>query len=406
MPLSSPEVFISHAHRDQTVAGLVCQALEQQHIRCWIAPRDIGVGEIWDDALVRGISDSRIVILIFSSGTNESKHVKREVHMAFEKGKTVIPFRVEDVKPEGGLEYMMVGVQWLDAVVPPLDRHLKALADRVTAILATVPAPALQSEAEPGTAEKPCESAPPKEPVLEPQPKHWIQSSWTWRIPSGLRTPGAMAALAVLFLVIGAGTVWKYDRPSSGHRSHHIQPSDTATASADASGSEPEADAGATDEQQADEEESRPARGRRSEAKMKPSRPERRAADDRDDGVTIDMDDRASGKKPLAPADHQGEVESATRSRDGRTRGAGGSTMTISFSVVPSGGQRHTQHGQGEIDSSTNTQDGRPSGGGVAIRVNGASAGTQVRIMPGNKQGEVVIQVLTPDGRAMVSTKQ
>jgi hypothetical protein len=134
--MKSVMVFISHTSHDQTIAGLVCQALEQRHIACWIAPRDIDVGEIWDDAIVNGIKTCQIVVLIFSSGTNDSVHVKREIHLAFDKGKLVIPFRVEDVKPEGGLEYLMMGVQWLDAVVPPLDHHLKLLVDRVEAIVA------------------------------------------------------------------------------------------------------------------------------------------------------------------------------------------------------------------------------------------------------------------------------
>lgn len=164
--MKSPAVFISHSTRDRTLAGLVCQALEQRRIRCWIAPRDIGAGEIWDDAIANGIKSCQVVILIFSSGTNESVHVKREIHLAFDKAKLVIPFRVEDVKPGGGLEYMMVGVQWLDAVVPPLEHHLKVLADSVEAIIAAAEARSAAAEPVPGAKQPPDGTKAQAEPEL------------------------------------------------------------------------------------------------------------------------------------------------------------------------------------------------------------------------------------------------
>ncbi len=182
-------VFISHASRDQTVAGLVCQALEQRHIRCWIAPRDIGVGEIWDEAIANGIKSCQVVVLIFSSGTNDSAHVKREIHLAFDKAKLVIPFRVEGVKPDGGLEYMMVGVQWLDAVVPPLEHHLKVLVDRVEAIIGAAEERPAVAESRSHTQQAPAGQTAQPEP--EPAPPRATRKfpRWVW---------GALATLALV----------------------------------------------------------------------------------------------------------------------------------------------------------------------------------------------------------------
>ena len=80
----------------------------------------------------------------------------------------VIPFRVEDVKPEGGLEYMMMGVQWLDAVVPPLERHLNVLADRVVAIVAAAVGQA--TVAEPALRAKQAAAAVGQAAQVEPEP--------------------------------------------------------------------------------------------------------------------------------------------------------------------------------------------------------------------------------------------
>lgn len=130
-----PVAFISHSSRDCDTANLVCQALEQHKIRCWIAPRDIPGGASWDDAIIRGIDASRVVVLIFSSHANQSMHVKRELHRAFEKHKVVIPLRIEDVEPGGALEFILIGVQLLDAFDAPLESHLGPLIERVAGIV-------------------------------------------------------------------------------------------------------------------------------------------------------------------------------------------------------------------------------------------------------------------------------
>ena len=87
------DVFISFASKDKPTADAVCATLEARGIRCWIAPRDISYGAEWGEAVVEGISASRVMVLVFSSNANESPHIKREVDRAVTKGLTIIPDR-------------------------------------------------------------------------------------------------------------------------------------------------------------------------------------------------------------------------------------------------------------------------------------------------------------------------
>src|SRR5262245_15218263 len=123
----SNDVFISHSKEDKSIAVAVCATLEANGIRCWIAPRDMEAGLDWSESIVRAMDESRIVVLVFSSHANKSPQVRREVQRAFEKGLTVIPFRVEDVKPIQSLDYYIGPVHWLDALTPPLEEHLRSL---------------------------------------------------------------------------------------------------------------------------------------------------------------------------------------------------------------------------------------------------------------------------------------
>ena len=130
------DVFISHAREDKTIADAVCATLEQEGIRCWIAPRDIRPGAEWSESIIDGIRRARMFVLVFSGRANASGHVRREVERAVSHGLIVIPFRVEDVLPEGALEYHLGAVHWLDAMTPPLDTHIKRLAETARSIIA------------------------------------------------------------------------------------------------------------------------------------------------------------------------------------------------------------------------------------------------------------------------------
>ena len=134
--LSMHDVFISHSRKhDGDIADAVVAALEAQAVSCWIAPRNIEAGEDFPAAIIEAISTTRVLVLIFSSHSNGSDHIRREIATALSKKVMVVPFRVENVMPEGALEYHLQSMQWLDALTPPLTRHIQELVRRVKDIL-------------------------------------------------------------------------------------------------------------------------------------------------------------------------------------------------------------------------------------------------------------------------------
>jgi hypothetical protein len=108
-------------------------SLEANGMRCWIAPRDISPGKSWSEAIIDGLDQSTVFVLIYSSNANESQHVLREVERAISKNKIVIPFRLEDVPPSRGLEYCISLPHWIDALTPPLQEHIDRLVKTVAA---------------------------------------------------------------------------------------------------------------------------------------------------------------------------------------------------------------------------------------------------------------------------------
>jgi formylglycine-generating enzyme required for sulfatase activity/dienelactone hydrolase len=129
------DVFISYSNQDKTAADAVCSILEQNGIRCWMAPRDINPGAPFAEAIIDGIKGSKVFILIYSSNTNKSVQVIKEVDRAVHHGLAIIPFRLEDIPMSKQLEYYVSDVHWLDALTPPLERHINRLGSVIQMLL-------------------------------------------------------------------------------------------------------------------------------------------------------------------------------------------------------------------------------------------------------------------------------
>jgi hypothetical protein len=129
------DVFISYSTKDKTVADAVCAKLESKKIRCWIAPRDVPAGQPFAASLVKAIRASSVIVLILSQGSNQSTHVLREVGEAVDSGIPILPLRIEDVNPTDELHYYIKSIHWLDAMSPPLERHLEKLTASVLALI-------------------------------------------------------------------------------------------------------------------------------------------------------------------------------------------------------------------------------------------------------------------------------
>ena len=135
MPIMAFDAFISYSNMDKATADAACVTLESSGVRCWIAPRDVPPGSEWAAAIVGAIDHCQVIVLIFSSQANISNQIRREVERAVSKGIPIIPLRIEEVNPTSSMEYFLGSIHWLDALTPPLEKHLERLAETVKSCL-------------------------------------------------------------------------------------------------------------------------------------------------------------------------------------------------------------------------------------------------------------------------------
>ncbi len=133
--MTSRDVFISHSSGDAEVARALRAMLEETGYSCWMAPDDVIGTETWTEQILGAIADSKAMIVLVSSASNRSAHVSREVNLALGRSRAVLPIRIENVSPEGSLEYLLSLVQRVDAFPPPISNHKDRILRRLDTII-------------------------------------------------------------------------------------------------------------------------------------------------------------------------------------------------------------------------------------------------------------------------------
>jgi len=130
------DVFISHSSDDKPAADAICAGIEAARICCWIAPRDVLPGRAFSGQIKRAIEHCRVMVLVFSSHSNNSEHVLREVQLALKNHLPIVQFRIERVVPSDDFAYYLSTPHWLDALTPPLETHIERLITAIKELLA------------------------------------------------------------------------------------------------------------------------------------------------------------------------------------------------------------------------------------------------------------------------------
>lgn len=223
--MAGRDIFLSHSSDDAEAARELRGILEADGYSCWMAPDDVIGTETWTEQILAAIRDCAATVVLVSHAANASVHVSREVNLALGRGKPVLPVRIEEVPPEGSLEYLLSLVQRFDAFPPPINAHRAALLRRLSTIAPTksgVATPVPPPEPDPATGGPKPAPAPqppaPQPPAPAPQPpapqppapiggtRGWIATNRPVAVIGG--------ALALTVLVVGLAKVMNPSAPT------------------------------------------------------------------------------------------------------------------------------------------------------------------------------------------------
>jgi len=104
-PVQQRDLFVCHSSDDAAVATEIVQRLEALGISCWIAPRDVEPGTSYAESLYHAIEKAPVFAVLMSRGANMSRHVVRELEIADQMSKRIVPVRLEDFEATGAFCY-------------------------------------------------------------------------------------------------------------------------------------------------------------------------------------------------------------------------------------------------------------------------------------------------------------
>ena len=105
-------VFISHkSDPDHKYALKIRDALEEWGYKCWIAPECVAPGADFTVEVPHAINTCELFILLLSKETFKSSHVRKEILIAMNHKKHIVPLMIEDFDIDDTLMYLLADIQ-------------------------------------------------------------------------------------------------------------------------------------------------------------------------------------------------------------------------------------------------------------------------------------------------------
>ncbi len=128
------DVFISYKAEEFAEASWVRSVLEENGLTCWMAPASIPGGSSYADEIDDAIGNCRVFVLILSQKAQESKWVKKELDMALNKEKVILPFMIENFQLQKAFNYYLTDVQRYTAYLSKANA-MNDMIDRINGVL-------------------------------------------------------------------------------------------------------------------------------------------------------------------------------------------------------------------------------------------------------------------------------
>ncbi len=103
-------IFLAHAFENRALVQRVEQRLREENMTPWVAPGAVEAGLHWMAEVVRGIESSPYFVCLITKEANHSEHVQRELGLAQERNKRIIPVVIGRFRLSEAFQYMLTGL--------------------------------------------------------------------------------------------------------------------------------------------------------------------------------------------------------------------------------------------------------------------------------------------------------
>ncbi|MAE31116.1 MAG: hypothetical protein CMO43_05920, partial [Verrucomicrobiales bacterium] len=108
------EVFVSYSSLDRDCVMPVVESLRGNGISVWVDEGNIHAADLWSEQIVQAIADCRVMVVMLSQNSTDSHNVVKEVMLASEQKKALLPVYLEPADIPAKLQYQLAGIQHLE----------------------------------------------------------------------------------------------------------------------------------------------------------------------------------------------------------------------------------------------------------------------------------------------------
>jgi len=123
----STEVFISYAAKDRTRVLDLVERLRAAGVSVWIDQMGIEGATMWSQEIVAAIRSCKVLILAISENSAGSENVVKEVALASEGRKRILPVYIEQAEIPESMAYQLAGIQRIEFFEGREDLALQAV---------------------------------------------------------------------------------------------------------------------------------------------------------------------------------------------------------------------------------------------------------------------------------------
>src|SRR6187402_2242747 len=121
------DIFISYSSKDRAQAEQLVELLASAGLSVWIDKQGIDVATSWSGEIVDAIEGCKAFVVLLSPNSIASVNVVKEVSLAAEQKKKILPLDLEPVELSRDLKYHLAGIQRsamtnIDAIIRALDK--------------------------------------------------------------------------------------------------------------------------------------------------------------------------------------------------------------------------------------------------------------------------------------------
>ena len=190
------EVFISYASKDRKRILDLVDRLESAEVSVWIDQMSIEGATMWSEEIVSAIRNCKVLILAISGNSADSKNVVKELALASEGHKNILPVYLESAEIPESMAYQLAGNQRVEFFKEDEELGLQSVIRALAKLGVTVNKDAsTAAEASKRSSQEASHAA--KSQTVKSQRTAW------WKIAVAM---GCVAVLAIgIFFLAGSG---------------------------------------------------------------------------------------------------------------------------------------------------------------------------------------------------------